>query len=355
MAVSRHPNLRSHAFIACLLLILSPRPCIQAQEPIPIQRIVLPPERVPAEMDRVKRNALVRIPREEFEALVRAAAGAAEAARHPPKLVRATYSATLQGDGLVGTAELKIAHTATGPGRLSLNSLQLALRRATWEGNRPAVLGALDDKPGGPLELLVEQPGQHTLALEWSARGLPEPEGLRFDLHLPPCPVTALEFDLPVEQTPLADRDQAVVTGPFPGRAADRRWWRVALTGRAEDQPETLQLLIQPPSAPGRPPPLVLQRIQSTQKLMPGQAECEFEIDLTVQRGATYELRFECTAGLKPYDLVAPGLDEWEAKPLSGGRTQIQARFREPFRGGRVTVKALALLGKSEASWSCPG
>src|SRR5262245_7011554 len=244
-------------------------------------------------MERVKRNALVRLPREEFEALVRAAAGAAEAARYPPRLVRANYTAALTGDGLVGSADWKISHTAAGPGRLPLNSLQLALRSATWSGNRPAVLGVLDDKPGAALELLVERPGEQTLTLEWSARGLPEPDGLRFDLHLPPSPVTAMELDLPVDRTPLADRDLAVLTGPFPARAADRRLWRLSLTGRAEGQPQTLQLLIQQPPAAGSLAPLVRQQIQSTQRLTPGQAECDFEIEMTVQRGSVYDLMFE--------------------------------------------------------------
>src|SRR5262249_14538432 len=171
----------------------------------------------------------------------------------------------------------------------------------------------------------------------------------------PPCPMTVLEIDLAADRTLFADRDSAVVTGPLPGRAADRQLWRVALTGRSNSQPETLQLLLKHPAKPGQPQPFVRQLIQSTQKLSPGQADCEFEIDLIVQRGNLQALTLECDSGLRPYDVAMPGLDRWEASPLPDGRTQIQVRLREPFQGGRITIRTLSLLSAPDASWACPG
>src|SRR5713226_4439304 len=87
-----------HALVACFSVTAFS--LTQTQESIPIQRVQLTPDRVDGEMDRVKNNSLVRMPREEFEAVVRAAEHATAAERNPPKLVRASYSASLSGDGL---------------------------------------------------------------------------------------------------------------------------------------------------------------------------------------------------------------------------------------------------------------
>src|SRR5437016_4180496 len=99
---ARRSVFRLFVAVVCLFVTLSH---VHAQEPIAIQRIVLPPERVAAEMDRVKRQVLTVLPREEFEALVRSATAASEPGRDAPKLIRTNYSATLSGDGLIGTAE----------------------------------------------------------------------------------------------------------------------------------------------------------------------------------------------------------------------------------------------------------
>ena len=184
---------------------------------------MLPPERLAAEMERVRRNVLTQWSRDDFEALVKRAACAADAAKTPPRLVEA-LPRSLAGNGLVGSAEWKIIHTGSGSGRLALNPLQLALRSARWPDNRPALLGAFDDRPNAALELLVEKPGESTLALEWSAPGLPEPTGLRFDLRWPPCPLATLELALPADVVPQADRDGYLVSGPFSVRGKDEKF-----------------------------------------------------------------------------------------------------------------------------------
>ncbi|MFL5340200.1 MAG: hypothetical protein ACJ8F7_08605 [Gemmataceae bacterium] len=323
---------------------------------MPIQRILLPADRLAAEMERVRRNVLAQMPRDEFEALVRRAAEATEAAKNnPPRLVEARYRASLSGNGLVGSAEWKIVHSAAGPGRLPLNSLQLALRSARWPDNRPALLGVLDDRPGAPLELLVEKSGESTLSLEWSARGLPEPTGLRFDLRLPPCPIATLELELSDEVTPQADRDGCLVSGPSLAKTSGQRLWRVSFPGRSGGLADPVPLLLLRPPQPGQPGPLIRSVIQTSLKLTPGQAECDFDVDLTVSRGSVRELTLECDPGLRPYDVVVPGLEGWETKAGPGSATLIQVRLRDPFRGGRATVRALAALPGPETAWTCPG
>src|SRR5262249_21756248 len=66
-------------------------------DPLRIQRILLPADRVPAELKRVKQGTLVQMPRVEFEALVRRAAQQLDALQNPPRLVEAHYQATLAG------------------------------------------------------------------------------------------------------------------------------------------------------------------------------------------------------------------------------------------------------------------
>src|SRR4051812_36910075 len=74
-------------------------------DPLPLRRVLIPPSRVPAELARAKQGVLVKMPRAEFEALVRRAALSGERAANPPRLVRAVYAARLEGDALVGGRE----------------------------------------------------------------------------------------------------------------------------------------------------------------------------------------------------------------------------------------------------------
>src|SRR5262245_48950285 len=118
----------------------------QLEDPVPIQRIELPAERIAAEMENVRRNVLKQMPRSEFEVLVQRAAQARQAEREPPRLLEARYRAVLENDGLIGSAEWKIVQRTSGPGRLSLQALQLALRKARWPDNQPARLGFFEER-----------------------------------------------------------------------------------------------------------------------------------------------------------------------------------------------------------------
>src|SRR6266508_3931801 len=142
-------------------------------DPLPLRRLLLPPERVPAEMERAGQKRLIQMPREEFEALVQRAAQAAEDGARQPRLVETCYRrARLVDNALIGPGEWKVLHPGDGPGVLPLPSLNLALRQVRV-GTRDAVLGDLDGKALG---LLLEAGGEHSVALEWSARGEPKPE-----------------------------------------------------------------------------------------------------------------------------------------------------------------------------------
>src|SRR5437870_20868 len=70
-------------------------------DPLPLRRVLIPAERVPLELERVRQGVLVQLPLSEFEAQVKKAAQAEKANKLVPNLVRATYRAELSGQSLV--------------------------------------------------------------------------------------------------------------------------------------------------------------------------------------------------------------------------------------------------------------
>jgi hypothetical protein len=337
------------ALLAFSAYCLLPTADCSAEEPLPIRRVELPPERVAAEMGRVGRGVLTQLPREQFEELVKQAAAAEAAGKDPPRLVEARYTAALADNGLSGTAEWKVAHGHDAPGRLSLAGLQLALRSARWSDGASAVIGMFNDRAGAEPQLLVNRKGERTLKLEWSARGVPELGGLRFDLRVPACLVTVLDLELPADHSVIAERENSVLSGPLPGADASKRQWRLTFP-RPAGAALSARLSIRHPPPADQPPSLLRVLTQTTQKLTPGQVECDYQFDVQVQRGDVQRLTLELDPELRPLELLAPGLDGWT---MAGNR--VEAQFREPFRGGRLTLRALAPLPPPDRPWVSPG
>src|SRR5947207_9883822 len=102
----------------CLLVSLSP--CHAENDPLPLRRVLIPPERVPRELERARQGVLVQMPREEFEARVQRAMQAGEALKNPPRLAEARYRATLVDTALMGTGQWTILHTASVAGILPI-------------------------------------------------------------------------------------------------------------------------------------------------------------------------------------------------------------------------------------------
>src|SRR5436190_11786652 len=71
-------------------------------DPLPLRRVMIPASKLPAELERIKPAVLVQMPREDFEALVQRAAKGSESTKTTPRLVRATYTAELDGQSLAG-------------------------------------------------------------------------------------------------------------------------------------------------------------------------------------------------------------------------------------------------------------
>src|SRR6266436_3833499 len=82
------------------------------QDPLPLRRLLIAPERVAAEMKRVEQGILVQMTHDDFETQVRRASLAGEALKRPPRLVEARYRARLVDTALVGSGQWKVMNPA---------------------------------------------------------------------------------------------------------------------------------------------------------------------------------------------------------------------------------------------------
>jgi hypothetical protein len=318
-------------------------------EPVALRRVLLSPERVAAEMERAQQGLLVQLTRAEFEERIKNAALAGQIVKNPPRLIEARYTRVKVKDGaLVGGAEWKLLNPTAAPALMSVQSPSFALRQARWADGKAALLGDLDGKD---LSLLVEGQGERVLFLEWSARGSPVSGGQRYSLDLPPCAVATLELELHKDYTVALSREAGVLTGPLPAEQADHHTWRIAFAGRNQ-----LNFEVRRTRGPDLATPLVLHQLQSVQELAPGQTQAAFDFTVEVLHGAVKELRFECSPGLRPYEVNVRNLDSWKLLPGPGPNDPsiLVIQTREPFEGGPVHVRGLAPLA-SDQPWVSPG
>jgi hypothetical protein len=323
----------------------------------PVRRVLLTPGRLELELKRLHDGALAQMPRTEFEDLLQQAERAAVQA--PPHLAQARYRAVLQGDALVGGGLWTVAYSAAGPGLLPLRPFNLALRQVRYE-NHDALVGEFD---GRTPALLVESPGKHDVALEWSTRGEVRPEGLQFDLKLPPAAAAILELDLPAGRAVTA-LDGALVNGPLPAESADHSLWRVSVGGRTQ-----VNLLVRPAAGPAADlAPITFVRQRTVQHVSSEGTEATFELALELGHPGRRELVVALDPGLRVRDVTAPQLDGWEVRPPVDGRPRLLVvRLRQPLREGAVVVSCLAPPhgaagsppaggpGPQSWTWSSPG
>jgi hypothetical protein len=322
-------------------------------DPFPIRRILLSAEEVAAALKKAKEGALVRLPRDGFEALLRNAAQV-QSVSAVPRLIEAHYRARLQNApgaaALVGTAEWKIAHKGKEPALLNLEPLQIALRQARWSDGKPALLGLFDPHAPARLTLLVE-PGERSLVFEWSARSVPQPGGLTSNLSVPPAAIATLELELPKECVPVPAQAEALVVGSTV-LDEQRRTWNLAFGGLS-------RLDMDLRSLPGSKPlkPLPRTRLVNRQELTSGLVRCKFEFELEVLRETVSELAFEYDAPLTVSDVDVNNLggSKEQELPKPAGRKRLLVQFSEPMQGGRLEVTATAPLPTAGEVWMCPG
>jgi hypothetical protein len=325
---ARGQPLPSALSLAAGLRTLADREPQPFPDPFPIRRVLLPSTaRLPAAPDG---NPFRKMPRAEFENLVRAAARPGP----PPTLVRATYRATFADDALAGTGEWVVASSADTA--LSLGSPTVAVRDAKWPDGGPAL--TFD----GGTKLWADRRGRTPVAFAWSARGVEEPGAVRFDLGLPPAPVAVLELDLPADRVPVVKGNQ-LVTGPVP-KAGNRAAWRVAFGGDAR-----LEFTVRRPAGVGLPPPFATLARTAKFDLQPGLAVGTFEFETVATRGPLSSLAFDLDPALTVTDVAAPSLETWRR---DGNRLTLT--FREPLTAGTITIGAVTTVPTAGEPWPPP-
>jgi hypothetical protein len=344
-----------------------------ATDPTQFRRVLVPPDRLPGELERVRQGILVQLSREGFEKRVQTAMTAREALKNPPRLVEARYRAKLADMALSGTGEWRVVHRGHAGGVLAVTPLNLALQQVRWQAtpaadahdSRPAAQAVLGDLDGKNLGLLVDQPGAGTLSMDWTARSDPRPDGLYWDLQIPSCAIAILELVLPGDCIPTISSDGSFLSGPFPAEKPDQRTWHIAFSGRSQ-----LNLVVRhaagaasrglrPPANGGLQPParpLLLTQVQTIQELTPHWLKADFDFAVEVTQAGPRELLFACDPSLRPYEVLVRNLESWEVQPPKtiGDKATLVVRVREPFPGGTVLVHCQAPLSASN-DWSCPG
>ena len=340
------------AQIRPLVWPILPSAAVDALDPLPMRRVFVPLERVAAELERAGAKKLIHLTQAEFEARVRAARLAQDATRERPRLVEAHYQASLVGSALVGKADWSLNHTSAVPGILLLpvRSLNLALRQASLDGG-PAILGDLEPRTLG---LLIETPGSHRLAFDWSLRGEAGPNGLRFDLRVPACVMTSLELDLPAGRSLSASREQCLITGPFPGSSAGRERWVLEVLNRAR-----IELTVRAPNREDRGAPLLVTRVEERQNLSLEQVECIHDFSIEVSRGAVRELDLICSPGLQAVSVVWRNVDleDWQLLPAEPGKQErrLHIRLPEALQNGQASLRVRAIAsGSLNQLWHSP-
>jgi hypothetical protein len=317
-------------------------------DPFPLRRIVMPLERVPAELQR--QGVLVQIPRAEFETKVREAAQASEAIRRQPRLVKTVYTAQWSSAGLTnGSGQWTVHHPGTAPGILLVPNLNLALSKVKL-GGADAVLGELDGKNLG---LWVEQSGTQAVYFDWSARAQPMADGWAFDLRLPACPQCILELKLPGDHGIVLGKNAGMLTGPLETEQPSQKLWRIQTTGRSQ-----VEFVVRKKSEPSANQ-LVFATVESRQALAAGVVQADFDIQIEAVKHGRAEWIFDYDPLLQPYEVsvLQAELKSWDvapATPETKGKATLLLRLREPKQGAfQARIRCLATRPANQ-EWRSP-
>jgi hypothetical protein len=325
-------------------------------DPLPLQRVVIPMSRLPAELE--KQKVLVQMPRDEFEALVQRAARAGDPARGAARLIKSAYSAELAGNCLVGSGQWTIHHSGKAPTVMPVPHFSPALSKIHWAGGGDAVLGALD---GPSLGLFVEKAGE--VFFDWSQRGALFPGGLRFELGLPSCPVGTLELKVPADHQVLVPKNTVLLSGPSEAEQQGMRIWRFQFSGRSQ-----VEFQIRRPPDTQQTAELFVSQLQARQQITPDRLAADFDFQIEVLHTSVRELVFDCDPSLQPYEVSIRNahLKAWDfkaaekkvemaPKPALQQPATLTVRLREPFQGTVQGLKIRCLAPRPmDQPWTSP-
>jgi hypothetical protein len=300
--------------------------------PQSIRRLVIPPQRIARELEKVKQGTLVMMPLADFDARVEQADKSLKSRGEKPHLTRTHYSAELVDRSLsFGSGQWTIQYAGAGTALLPIEPMSLALANAKWEQGGDATLAEFDGKSLG---LLVPSPAHATCLFDWSARGTLTNEGLIFNLAVPPSPLTTFELKLPVDYWLSAPKSGVVVTGPHDAGSPSHRLWKLQVTGATE-----LDINVRRIAEPTGPAPTIFAQVHSLQQLTPERVIVEHEYQIDVLHGSLRDLVLRGDAALEPTDvsLKSGGVVkswQWQTAPA-----KKDAKGKEVAPGGTLTIQ----------------
>lgn len=314
-----------------------------------IRRVKLSGDKLAEIQKQIDDGSLVRLPAFEFDRLLAEAGAGRVTNLTPPLLVETRYRAKYAGsdDGessLSGTAEWLIRRPASSSSELPLDAMQLALRSAKWSDGQDAAVYRLAGDPRSFLHVPGSNPG--ALNLEWSARGLPEPGEVQFELRVPVAPLAVLELELPGGMAPTLPQEEALLTGPFAG-SGNQSIWRIAFGGisrlelilrRATDVPATL-----------------FSQLTATQSLSATEGLGRFEFQIESAKTPFTELLFAHDATFTPASIHVNNLLNWSAAKGNDGTPTVKVFLREPVRSASVVVTGSIQIQLEPNPWFSPG
>jgi len=351
----------------------------QADEPVPIQRILVKPGDVAKELERVQQGTLIPWPLQKFDARLDHLRKSLQARETKARLAQATYSAELIGSAFAqGNGQWIIQYPGAEPALLPIDSLNLSLANLRWDQGKDALLGEFDGKT---LSLLVSPVGHlakdgnkriaQTCFFDWSSRGIPRNDGLAFTLAVPACPISTFELRLPAENWLAAQKNSVLVLGPLDSGSATHRLWKVHAAGQTQ-----IDLLVRKISESKGPAPTLFARVQSVQSLDRDRITLTHDFQLDIPHGSITELFLESDYPIQPVDVsIKTGeVKRWqwtESTPKKDAKSRttdprgvLKIEFHQPVLGklhglrvrslGVLPVPPLEIGSKDGVEWTSP-
>jgi len=356
--------------------------------PLRYRKVFLPSESIRnLDSGAFQDEAFVPLRREEFDQLlgtVGAKLSAPDAAASP-QVVRAAYTARLDGEQLRGAARLTVVQRSDPSAVLVLEPCNLVISEPRWQPDQkaadapgavnppaagsspappdgspaalPSAAGAADES-GQAAELGCDDTGRivalvntcGVLQFNWSRRGLKNTAGkLGFELRLPNATVNHLQLTLPAAVQPVADAAAVSPLPESPGAGAERSWL-IELRGDAN-----LTLRLASASRAPAAEPLTLLRQDHRYACGLDAVEVAVRLRLDVHQTPLSELTLALDEPLQLYRAYyrdSP-LDWAEAK--SGTQRQVTLALPEPLLGDGHEIRLQAIASADVGTaWRLP-
>lgn len=370
--------IRAVSAVAFMLLSLLPLNVIAQDETplvdgLPDRAVFVPIEELDAVFARDREGVL--LDRNEF---LRLYAAAQEQQKNQPRLPRGLavtdgrYSARINGDHLLITAEFRVQQFAPGWHQLVLPFGNLSVEKATLN-DQPAQLGrrpapvvknatkpdqpqqavqpaapkAAPGEPSGQLVLFHNQPGSAQLRLELSTplESVGNDKAARFLL----MPVTAANLSVDVPAGRHLRFGNAPLDRPAP--ADQPATYSVPVGGQA-----SVLLLFQQHQDEKQTDSLTFAATRHDLTVSPGEISWLATTSLQVFGTAINRLICEVPASLEITDVESTGLENWELsqEPAAPQKTVLTLNWRQPFDGTRGIRFKGVLPVVAGRSWAVP-